>query len=134
MKASRCFGNLNWRLVFAAIVLDKPARFLAKGSGNRGLNPGEGASPDSFFPSFRSAIAKSTIGGRERLFYENESFTHKKFNKPLAFAAPFSPHRLRGRFVWAFAEDAGTALAGTGWRVRENDDCSTGDAPFDRRE
>src|SRR6266568_8644535 len=29
-------------------------------SRNQGLNPGEGASPDSFFPSFRSAIAQLT--------------------------------------------------------------------------
>jgi hypothetical protein len=35
-------------------------KIFGKTSKNQGLNPGEGASPDSFFPSFRSAVAQLT--------------------------------------------------------------------------
>jgi len=40
---------------------------FGKTYGNQGLNPGEGASPDSFFPSFRPAVIHLTNrGGTER--------------------------------------------------------------------
>jgi len=39
---------------------------FGKTYGNQGLDPGEGASPDSFFPSFRPAAAGFPIGGTER--------------------------------------------------------------------
>src|SRR5256886_1605354 len=35
-------------------------------SRNQGLNPGEGASPDSFFPSFRPAVAQLTNRGEQK--------------------------------------------------------------------
>jgi hypothetical protein len=49
---------------------------------------GRGASPDSFFPSFRPAVAELTVGGTER-FYENEKFTHEKFDKACAWTTRF---------------------------------------------
>src|SRR5262245_52779494 len=47
--------------------------------------PGRGALlPTAFFPSFRPASAKLTNrGGTEKLFYENENFTHNKFDEPV---------------------------------------------------
>ena len=70
--------------------------------------------PTASFPRSDLQSHNNQSGERKGLFHEDENFTHKKFNKPLAFAAPFSPHRLRGRAGCAFAEDAGTAVAGTG--------------------
>ena len=42
---------------------------------NQGLNPGEGASPDSFFPSFRRAEAQLTNRGNRKLcFMKTKTF------------------------------------------------------------
>src|SRR5262249_10579700 len=69
-----------------------------------GLDPGEGASPDSFFPSFRPAVAQSTNrGGTERLFYEDKNFTHAKFDQLLAVALHAPSHSVRVRLLCAFA-------------------------------
>src|SRR5439155_19986034 len=45
---------------------------------------GEGASPDSFFPWFRPAVAQLTNRGeRKDLSYENKNYTRRKFDEPL---------------------------------------------------
>jgi hypothetical protein len=84
------------------ISLATLARFWQKNR-NQDLNPGGGASPDSFFPSFRPAVAQLTRRGTESLFYENENFTHKKFDEPVACAACVPSHSARFRLFCAFA-------------------------------
>ena len=62
--------------------------------------PGESASADSFFPSFRPAIAQISQSG-ESVFYENQNFTQKKFDEPVARQACIStdPARLACAFA-----------------------------------
>src|SRR5213592_4067348 len=49
---------------------------------NQGLNPGESASPDSFFPSFRPAAAQLTNRGNGKVAFmnANTSVTRKSVN------------------------------------------------------
>jgi hypothetical protein len=73
-----------WRFFISSDSPCQVGGIFRKISRNQGLNPGEGASPDSFFPSFRPAVAQSTNREKRKgLLHENENFSHNKFSEPL---------------------------------------------------
>ena len=80
---------------------------------NQDLNPGEGPSPDSFFPSFRRGSRTiNQSAAKKGLFYENENFIHNKFDEsvvPPLREGPWTSHpaRPRRRMACAFADGSG---------------------------
>jgi hypothetical protein len=77
--------------------LDKHGRFFANlGIAKVVLNQGEDTSPPSFSPLPDLQFAESTPTGEQKdLFYENENFSHKKFNEPLGVATQFGCYPAR---------------------------------------
>jgi hypothetical protein len=86
------------------ILSCQTAEIFGKTSRNQGLNPGEAASPDSLFPSFRPGSGTINSSGEQKgLSYEDENVTHSKFDEPLACTARFNSHSAAARLLCAFA-------------------------------
>src|SRR2546430_17471581 len=75
-------------------------------SRNQGLNPGEAASPDSFFPSFRPAVAQLTNRGNGKVVFYEKKITHSKSDESLPIAARFAAHSTRPCLLCAFTGGA----------------------------
>src|SRR2546426_548102 len=94
---------------FSSIVskdfnIDRLARLFARFSRNQGLNLGEGASPDSFFPSFRLGQSQQLTNrgnGKVCFMKTKTSLARSSMNRsPLRngfFSSPSSSHALRFR-------------------------------------
>jgi hypothetical protein len=71
--------------------------------------------PDSFFSSFRPAIAELTHRGKRKIHHEfidsvqNDSSTGKKIKRPIAIAARFSSHPTIARLRSACADGSSAA-------------------------